>query len=136
MYSVGTIPREHIHRHAERQLPAVCFCLSDAIGRLGATSRTFHQTTGRLRQGDPRLPRHSSGHRHHSNPKSSLALHVPTHVLSQKGRNVEQGVHDPQSNENLHARAPRDDDGLAAVGFCIANLVRSGRPRDPARAIC
>ena len=123
MYSLGTIPREHIHRHAERQLPAVRRRVPYVVGRLGATFRTFHQKTWGLRQGHPGLPRHSSCHRHHSNPKSSLALHVPTDVLAATRRNVEQGVHDPESNKDLHARAPRDDDGLAAVGVRFVDLV-------------
>ena len=52
-----------------------------------------------------------------------MALHLFTDVLAATRRNVEQGVHDPQPNENLHARAPRDDDGVAAVGVRFVDLV-------------
>ena len=64
-----------------------------------------------------------------------MALHLFTDVLAETRRNVEQGVHDPQPNKNFYERAPRDDDGVAAVGVRFTDLVRSGRPRDPAWAV-
>ena len=72
MYSFGTIPREHFHRYAERQLLAVRRRVPDVIDGLGVSAtrgggRVVIEAARRLRQGDPRLPRHSSCHRHHSN---------------------------------------------------------------------
>ena len=128
MYSLGTIPREHFHRYAERQLLAVRRRVPDVIDGLGVPAtrgggRADGEAARRLPQGHPRLSGDWRRDHNDRNPKSSLALHVPPDVLAETRRNVEQGVHDPQPNKNLHARAPRDDDGLAAVVFCIANVV-------------
>ena len=64
-----------------------------------------------------------------------MALHVPAHVLAETRLVMEQGVHDLESNKNFYERAPRDDDGLAAVGLRTTNVVRPRGPRDPARAV-
>ena len=64
-----------------------------------------------------------------------MALHVPAHVLAETRLVMEQGVHDLESNKNFYERAPRDDDGVAAVGLRTTNVVRPRGPRDPARAV-
>ena len=85
MYSLGTIPREHLRGDAERELLTVRRRVSYVIGRLGVASgpRT-RQTTGRLPQGYPGVPRRRRGHRHDRDAVPGLALHVFTDVLSQK----------------------------------------------------
>ena len=85
MYSLGTIPREHFRGHAERQLLAVRRRVSDVIGRLGATSgpRT-RQTTGRFRQGYPRLSGDRRRFHYNRDAVPGLALHLFTDVFTQK----------------------------------------------------
>ncbi len=85
MLGLGRLPREYIYRYAERQLLTVRRRVSYVIGRLGVASgpRT-RQTTGRLPQGYPGVPRRRRGHRHDRDAVPGLALHVFTDVLSQK----------------------------------------------------
>ena len=85
MLGLGRLPREYIYRYAECQLLTVRRRVSYVIGRLGVASgpRT-RQTTGRLPQGYPGVPRRRRGHRHDRDAVPGLALHVFTDVLSQK----------------------------------------------------
>ena len=82
---LGRLPREYIYCDAERQLLTVRRRVSYVIDGLGVTSgpRT-RQTTGRLPQGYPGVPRRRRGHRHDRDAVPGLALYLFAHVLSQK----------------------------------------------------
>ena len=136
MLGLGRLPREYIYRYAERQLRTVRFCLFDVIGRLGGISgpRT-RQTTWGLPQGYPRLPRHRRRNHNNRDAVPGLALYLFTDVFTETGLIMEQGVHDLESNKNFYERAPRDDDGVAAVGLRTTNVVRPRGPRDLAWAV-